>query len=50
MGDWKLVRGKDRKHRRLIDLPRDVGKEHDLTARHPDRAKALCAGFEVEVK
>lgn len=45
MGDWKLVRGKDRKEWRLIDLARDVGEEHDLTARLPDRAKALHARF-----
>ncbi len=46
MGDWKLVRGKENKQWRLIDLTSDVKEEHDLTAQHPDKAKALLARFE----
>ncbi|MCX7009175.1 MAG: hypothetical protein NTY53_18335 [Kiritimatiellaeota bacterium] len=46
MGDWKLVRGKEQKQWRLIDLAHDVKEEHDLTAQHPEKAKALLARFE----
>ena len=46
MGDWKLVRGKEHRAWRLIDLAHDVKEEHDLTAQHPDKAKALLARFE----
>jgi arylsulfatase A-like enzyme len=46
MGDWKLVRGKEHRAWRLIDLAHDVKEEHDLTEQHPDKAKALLARFE----
>ena len=46
MGDWKLVRGREQKPWRLIDLRRDPKEEHDLAAEHPDRAKALLACFD----
>jgi arylsulfatase A-like enzyme len=46
MGDWKLVRGKEQKQWRLIDLSRDVKEQHDLTAQHPDKAKSLLAHFD----
>lgn len=46
MGDWKLVRGRENKPWRLIDLIHDVKEEHDLTAQHPDKAKALLARFD----
>lgn len=40
-GDWKLVRGKEHRDWRLIDLSKDVKEQTDLTAQHPDKAKAL---------
>jgi arylsulfatase A-like enzyme len=40
-GDWKLVRGKDHRDWRLIDLSKDVKEQTDLTAQYPDKAKAL---------
>jgi len=46
MGDWKLVRGKANKQWRLIDLAHDAKEERDLTAQHPDKAKAMLARFE----
>ena len=46
MGDWKLVRGKEQKQWRLIDLARDLKEEHDLAAQHPDKVQALLARFE----
>ena len=46
MGDWKLVRGKERKEWRLIDLAKDVKEQHDLAAQHPDKAKAMQARFD----
>jgi uncharacterized sulfatase len=45
-GDWKLVRGREHKQWRLIDLAHDVKEEHDLTAQHPEKAKELRARFE----
>lgn len=45
-GDWKLVRGKEDREWRLIDLKHDVKEQHDLTADHPDRAKQLLARFD----
>ena len=46
VGDWKLVRGKEQKPWRLIDLSHDEKEQHDLTARHPERAKELLNRFE----
>lgn len=46
MGDWKLVRGKEGKEWRLIDLASDAKEEQDLTAQHPEQAKELLARFE----
>ena len=46
MGDWKLVRGKEQKQWRLIDLNHDEKGQHDLTAQHPEKAKELLGCFE----
>lgn len=46
MGDWKLVRGKEHRAWRLIDLAHDVKEEHDLIKQHPDKAKALLTRYE----
>lgn len=46
MGDWKLVRGKEHRAWRLIDLAHDVNEEHDLIKQHPDKAKALLTRYE----
>lgn len=40
-GDWKLVRGKDVRNWRLVDLKSDVREEKDLSARHPEKAAEL---------
>jgi len=47
VGDWKLVRGKEQKEWRLIDLVSDVKETNDLTARHPEKAKELLTHFET---
>ena len=46
IGDWKLVRGREIREWRLIDLSRDEKEEKDLTAEHPDRATAMLATFD----
>ena len=40
-GDWKLVRGKEHRDWRLIDLSKDIQEANDLTPKHPDKAKEL---------
>lgn len=45
MGDWKLVRGKEQKQWRLIDLSKDVKEQNDLTSEQPEIAKRLLARF-----
>lgn len=45
-GNWKLVRGKEVKEWRLIDLSADLKEEHDLTEAYPEKAKELLARFE----
>lgn len=47
LGDWKLVRGREQKEWRLIDLVSDVKETNDLTAKHPEKAKELYSRFEV---
>jgi len=47
MGDWKLVRGREQKEWRLIDLVNDVKEANDLTAQHPEKAKELLTRFEA---
>lgn len=46
MGDWKLVRGKEHRGWRLINLVRDQKEEHDLTEEHSEKAAELRAEFE----
>jgi arylsulfatase A-like enzyme len=46
MGDWKLVRGKEKNQWRLIDLGKDVEEQNDLTAENPGKAKELLDRFE----
>ncbi|MBL9201534.1 MAG: sulfatase-like hydrolase/transferase [Opitutaceae bacterium] len=43
LGGYKLVRNYERKTRRLFDLERDPGEEHDLAATRPDKADELEA-------
>ena len=45
-GDWKLVRGKEHREWRLIDLSKDIKEATDLTAQHSDKAKELLELFE----
>ncbi|MFA6546442.1 MAG: sulfatase-like hydrolase/transferase [Limisphaerales bacterium] len=40
-GDWKLVRGKEHREWRLIDLSKDVRESTDLTQQQPAKAKEL---------
>ncbi|MBL9145862.1 MAG: sulfatase-like hydrolase/transferase [Verrucomicrobiaceae bacterium] len=40
-GDWKLVRGKEHREWRLIDLSKDAKESTDLSAQHPDKANEL---------
>src|SRR5262245_737703 len=40
-GNWKLVEHYEDGRVELYDLSKDVGEEHDLAAREPDRARAL---------
>lgn len=47
VGDWKLVRGREQKAWRLIDLVSDVKEANDLTAKHPEKAKELLTRFEA---
>lgn len=47
IGDWKLVRGREQKEWRLMDLVSDVKETNDLTANHPDKAKELLTCFET---
>jgi arylsulfatase A-like enzyme len=45
-GNWKLVRGKEIREWRLIDLSTDLKEEHDLFAQYPEKAKELLERFE----
>jgi arylsulfatase A-like enzyme len=45
-GDWKLVRGKEHREWRLIDLSQDVKEATDLTSKFPDKAKELRELYE----
>ena len=45
-GNWKLVRGKEIREWRLIDLSTDLKEEHDLSAQYPEKAKELLERFE----
>lgn len=45
-GDWKLVRGKEHREWRLIDLSQDVRETTDLTSKFPDKAKELRELYE----
>jgi arylsulfatase A-like enzyme len=47
VGDWKLVRGREQKAWRLIDLASDVKEGNDLSAKHPEKAKDLLTRFEA---
>ncbi len=47
MGDWKLVRGREQKEWRLINLVSDVKEANDLTAQQPKKAKELLTRFEA---
>jgi len=47
IGDWKLVRGREQKAWRLIDLASDVKVANDLTGKHPEKAKELLTRFEA---
>ncbi len=46
MSDWKLVRGKEHREWRLIDLAHDVKEEHDLSTQHPEKVTELRTRFE----
>ncbi|MCX6895247.1 MAG: sulfatase-like hydrolase/transferase [Verrucomicrobia bacterium] len=46
VGDWKLVRGKEHREWRLIDLAHDDAEKTDLAAQQPDKAKELRELFE----
>ena len=45
-GNWKLVRGKEIRAWRLIDLSTDLKEENDLSKAYPEKAKELLARFE----
>ena len=45
-GDWKLVRGKEHREWRLIDLSKDLKETNDLTSQYPEKAKELHDLFE----
>jgi arylsulfatase A-like enzyme len=45
-GDWKLVRGKEHREWRLIDLSKDAKETTDLTSQYPEKAKELRDLFE----
>jgi arylsulfatase A-like enzyme len=45
-GDWKLVRGKEHRDWRLIDLSTDIKETADLTLKHPEKAKELRELYE----
>ena len=50
-GDWKLIRifhgGEDGAHRwKLFNLSNDLGEEHDLAAKFPERVQAMDAKIE----
>ncbi len=49
-GYWKLVRGREQKQWRLIDLSDDAKEAHDLTTQHPEKAKELLARFDKWAK
>lgn len=42
-GDWKLVKASADMAPMLVDLANDPGEQTDLTAQHPEKAKALQA-------
>jgi arylsulfatase A-like enzyme len=46
-GDWKLVASQaDQNKPRLINLTEDIAEENDLTAKHPEKVKALKAEWD----
>jgi hypothetical protein len=45
-GDWKLVRGREQREWRLIDLSKDIRESNDLASQHPDKAAELRAIYE----
>ena len=42
-GDWKLVRHEHGKPWELYNLAEDIGEEHNLAKKHPDKVAALAA-------
>lgn len=46
-GDWKLVKAGLDLPPMLVNLKTDPGEQHDLTAEHPDQARALQARFDA---
>lgn len=51
-GDWKLIRlfhgGEDEQHRwKLFNLREDLGEQHDLASKFPERVQALDALIEA---
>jgi hypothetical protein len=47
IGDWKLVRGREQKTWRLIDLVSDAKEANDLTAQPPKKAKEPLTRFDA---
>lgn len=45
-GDWKLVKASAAMPPMLVNLAQDRGEQTDLTAKHPERAKALQAAYD----
>lgn len=46
-GDWKLVKASKDMAPMLVNLASDRGEQTDLTAQHPEKAKALQARFDA---
>ncbi len=49
VGDWKLIAFHDGPRYELYDVAHDVGEEHDLAAREPDRLRAMREQLGVEL-
>ena len=47
-GDWKLVASNiDGATPRLFNLAKDIGEEHDLSAKEPEKLKELTANWKA---
>jgi hypothetical protein len=42
-GDWKLFVNHDGTHAELLDIPKDIGEEHDMAAANPEVVQSLTA-------